>query len=276
MSSKYDIKDIVWKDTRYINELSWWLTNKVYLVELLDWQKVVVKIWNDLTREAEFFGCISKYATNTQMLFPKLLDQKWNDILIIEYKEGINWKDIVDDISENNRYHIWKTLGQNMKILHDIKITNNIDKLLEIEKMIDYLSTETKIFDQNTYNQELTNLKDQLQQTNKQFVLLHGDFSPHNCLFIKDNIKSNTYVSAILDPSGRVWRWINYFDITYLMNTRWNKNKIQLKKWFEEVYKVNQDDILYTWVEKIMKMYLAEIYNIMWDQEGSKNILNTL
>ena len=251
-------------------------TNKVYLVESSN-QKIVVKIWDDFTREAEFFWYIADLTKDPNIIFPRLLDTRWDDILIIEYKEGINWKEIVDDIDKDNRYHIWIQLGKNLKTLHNISLVWEIDRNIEIEKMINYLSTNTKIFDQTLYNKELEKFRYELYNTNEKFVLLHWDFSPHNCLFTRNKEKNTINISAILDPSGRVWWWIRYFDISYLMNTRRNKNKAQLARWFNETYKdIDKNNPMYIATENIMKMYLAEIYNDMWDKESSKNILDSI
>ncbi len=266
-----NISEIVWQEITDIKQLSWGLTNQVYLVQLKDWEKVVVKVWDDLQREIDFFW----YMANIDTLFPKLIDTKWNNVLIIEYKEGKNWKEVVNNINEDNRYTIWLQLGYAIKKLHSINMPLGIDKKNEIQKMIDYLSLDNvQIFDQTAYNKNLEQLRACLNKSSSKFILLHGDFSPHNCLFIED--RSGYHISAILDPSGRVWRWANYFDIAYLMNTRWNKNKSQLKKWFEKEYRVDRDGEFYASVEKTIKMYLAEIYKSMWDIESSKKIVDTL
>lgn len=141
--------------------------------------------------------------------------------------------------------------------------------------MIIYLKTNTQIFQQTDYNNELNKLRWLLEKSSINYSMLHGDFSPHNCLFEKDN-KNMFNVSTILDPSARAWYWISFFDIVYLFNTRWNKDKNNLKKGFLQKYNADTQNLLFIQFEKIMRMYLIEIYYSMWDIESSNGLKNFL
>ncbi len=275
----YPLKIVVLKN--YMEEqimriipLNWWLTNEVYLF-LLKWnKKVVVKKWENLLREMDFFSFVSK---NWLSIFPKLLDVKeWGKVLVFEFREWINWKEIVDWITESNWETIWRQFWKSLSELHLIPSKLNVEEKTKwISEMIGYLKVEAKAFSQEDYDKELNLLRDLILSSDKDFVILHWDFSPHNCLFIK-NGNNEFNISTILDPSGRIWYWINYFDIVYLFNTRWSKNKWKLKEWFLKEYNIDLADPLFIQFEKLIRMYLIEIYSSIWDTSSAENIKETL
>lgn len=276
------IRFVIWKlsfrslDTEIImmKRLQWGQTNLVYVLELKWGKKVVLKLWENLTREAEFFWFISEHHVPQ---FPKLLEvSKWGKALLLEFKKGINGKEIVDHISESNWKTLWNELWESLQKLHTTKkVMNNSDKAQSIKSMIDYLSVESKIFDQNKYDQELKKLEKLLSQSDIPFVMLHGDFSPHNCLFEK-NGNDEYSLSTILDPSGRVAYGVNFFDVVYIFNTRWNKNKDQFMRWFLEKYPIDMYHPLFLQFEKVMRMYLTEIYSVMGDVKSAENIMKKI
>lgn len=259
-------------------KFAWWLTNEVYLVELEWGKKVVIKIWEDLSREETYFWFFARnWISNSSSILPKLLDSKnWWNTLVLEFREWMNWKDIVDFISDMNWETIWEKFWKSLKDLHWVKA--NLSKeteIVESKKMLDYVSIHTQVFSQSDYNRELELLKNLIWSSSKDFVMLHWDFSPHNCLFTW-NENEGFNISTILDPSWRVWFWINYFDIVYLFNTRWNRNKWKLKEWFLKEYEVDLSDPLFIQFEKVMKMYLIELYYSMWDENFSQKLSEKL
>lgn len=267
-------EQIFWKRITNVTTLTGWLTNKVNLIELEWWEKVVMKIGTDLSREADFFWFVSKHKIKP---FPKLLemDDSWN-ILIFEFKEWINWKDIVDWLNGTNWKTIWNEFWEILNNLHSVSVDiDNDKKQKSIKEMLGYLSVKSQLFEQSEYDNEINKLRELLLISNQKFVMLHWDFSPHNCLF-EENQKWIYSISTVLDPSGRVSYWVGYFDVVYLLNTRWNKNKEQLRKWFIEKYSIDFTDPLLIQFEKVMRMYLAEIYFAMWDEASSKEIIQTI
>lgn len=267
-------EQIFWKRIINVTTLVGWLTNKVYLIELEWWEKVVMKIGDNLSREADFFWFVSK---NKIEPFPRLLDveESWK-ILIFEFKKWINWKDIVDWLNTLNWVSLWNEFWEILNNLHSVSIDiDNEKKQKSIKEMLDYLSVKSKLFGQSEYDNEINKLRELLLVSNQKFVMLHWDFSPHNCLF-KTNEEWLHSISTVLDPSGRVSYWVSYFDVAYLLNTRWNKNKEQLRKWFIEKYPINFTDPLFIQFEKVMKMYLVEIYSAIGDEVSSKEIIKTI
>lgn len=111
---------LLWGKYKIIKELAWWLTNKVYLAKNSDWNNVVIKQWDELKRELEFYWFISD---NNISGFPKLIESIGDaSKLIFEFKEWVNWKEIVDLLSEKNWYLIWKQLWESINNLHNINI----------------------------------------------------------------------------------------------------------------------------------------------------------
>jgi hypothetical protein len=117
--------------------LSWWQTNSVYRIDM--WGSTyVLKVWSGLDREEKFYG-----DSMTSEYFPKLYDafsvgdQKW---LLLEYKPGINGKELVNDIW--NWEHIGMQMWSALRALH-AKRTHQVsqeDRNVAVESMIDYLS----------------------------------------------------------------------------------------------------------------------------------------
>lgn len=270
----FNIQDYFDEKILGIKSLEDWKTNGVDLLKFPNNKQIVIKTWNSLERESLFLKFVSE---NWIDKFPKLFSTKYregNIDLILEFKEWINWKKIVDLLDDKNWETIWWELWESLNQLHWTNVdVNDEEKELSINQMIGYLTIkDTSYFEQEVFNKELSKLKELILKSENNFVMLHWDFSPHNFLFINDD--NNYSISAILDPSWRVWYGINYFDIVYLFNTRWNKGKEWLKKWFLSKYYIDQANPLYIQFDKVMKMYLIELYPHMSDTESSKNILN--
>ena len=241
----------------------------------LDWgEKVVLKEWDELSREHAFYSFISDHSI---AWFPRLIeaDRSWKSLLL-SYCEGINGKEVVDSILASNWVSIWRHLWTILHELHAVSTPlSDEQKNIWIQEMLDYMSVDSKIFDQIAYDLELNRLQKMISKTSQPFVMLHGDFSPHNCLFYK-NEHGEYRISTVLDPSARVTYGVKYFDIAYLLNTRWNRNTSETRAWFLESYPIDLSDPLFLQFEKIMRMYLAEIYSIMWDARSAENMLYNL
>lgn len=183
--------------------------------------------------------------------------------IILEFKKWENGQYI--KISDKNWEKLWENFWEKLKNLHKNKIKlTTAEREKEIDNMINYFDIWKKdlTFFKDIFDIEKKKLKDLLKKDNEDFVINHWDLSPHNCLFKKDN-NGMYYISTILDPSWRAWYWSKYFDITYLFNTRHNKNKELLKKWFLKKYKIDDNSELFLQFDKVMKMYLKELYNLM-------------
>jgi len=256
---------INWKKYKILKLLEWGKTNLVLLAENKYWEKVIIKKVksenNSLQREIDFYW----YIANSDIeWFPKLLDYDtdWKTI-IMEFKEWKNWQYIY--IPNKNWEKLWEDFGEKLQNLHKNKIRlTSIERENAIENVINYFNIwkEDLNFFKDTFDIEKEKLKVLLKKDNEDFVMIHWDFSPHNCLFKNDN-DWIYYISTILDPSLRVWYGSKYLDITYLFNTRHNKNKEFLKKWFFKKYKINNNSEIFLQFDKVMKMYLKEIYNLM-------------
>jgi len=260
------------KEYKVIKKLKWGRTNTVLLVENNDWNKYVVKKSenNLLQREIDFYSYVSK---NNIKWFPKLIDKNKNwDTLILEFIEWENWQFI--DFSWENLEIIWEEFWKILKELHKEGINfNDIEKQKSIDNMINYFNIweNDLVFFKKTFDKEKQKLKKILEENNDCFVMIHWDFSPHNSLFKKDN-NWKYHISAILDPSWRAWYWSIFFDIAYLFNTRHVKNKESLKKWFLKRYNINLNSKLFLQFDKVTRMYLIELYNLMWLEKDSKNL----
>lgn len=265
---------VLWKKIIDRKVLTWGLTNKVYLLEL-EWREtVVMKVWSELFREAEFFEFVSN---NKITAFPKLLEvcQGWK-VLIFEFKKWVNGKDVADSLDGPNWQKLWAEFWKILNQIHSVRTCiNGRNRWKSIDEMINYLLVQPKIFEQQEYSYELIKLHDLMQKSHRDLVMLHWDFSPHNCLFDRSDDWQYS-ISAVLDPSARVSTWINFFDIVYLFNTRWNKNKEQLMRGFLTTYPLDLTNPLFVQFDKVMRMYLAEIYFAMWDNESSEDIIKRL
>lgn len=265
---------INWKKYKILKSLKWWKTNIVLLSENEEWKKILIKkIINknySLQREVDFFWYVSD---NNIEWFPKLLDtDNWNKTIILEFKEWENWQDI--DISKENWEILWEDFWKKLLSLHNnkIELTNN-ERKKAIYNMINYFDIweDDLIFFKDNFNNKKEKLKILLENDNEDFVMNHWDFSPHNCLFTKNN-NWNYIISTILDPSLRAWYWSKYFDIIYLLNTRHNKYKENFEKWFFKIYEVNKNLELFLKFDEVMKMYLIELYNLMDLKKDSINL----
>lgn len=265
---------LLWKRVISWRIMVWWLTNKVYLVDLEWWENVVIKMGADLSREVKFWWFVTN---NEDSLFPKLLEGKpWDNRLVLEYREWKNGKEVVDFMSEDDCERMWEQFWKVLRRLHSKPLhLSSEERNTWKEMMIAYLAVQAQLFSQAGYDKELDILREMLSLSKKDFVVLHWDYSPHNCLFEKDK-QGGYYISTILDPSGRVDYGVDYFDVVYLFNTRWNRNKEQLKKWFLSEYHIDTLDPLFVQAERVMRMYLAEVYFCMGDIDSVENIMSIL
>lgn len=244
-----------WKIQR-ATKLTWGKTNTVYKIETEKWTFVLkTGIW--LEREKEFF-----WANTDTSLIPKMYDfsEFWEkQCIIMEYKSWENGKDVCDKI-EN-----WEEVGQQMwKVLREIHSKtsqiNETSKTKSTDDVINYLSWwNTK--------EDLSELRKILDENNNGIVNLHGDFSPHNCLFSAKE-SWNYEIAAILDPSGRISQWPAIFDVFYALNWRWIRDKPSFQKWFLAWYgEVNLESGEYKILSKVFSQYLKTLYNWMDTQE---------
>lgn len=230
--------------------LSWWQTNAVYRIDI--WDNIyVLKVWSDLDREEKFYrdSAVDEYFPKLHNVF-SVGDRKW---LLLEYKSGVNGKEVVDNIW--NWETIGTELGSALRIIHNRNLhqVDVAERDWAVRSMIDYLSWG------NT-QEDLEKLWICFNSCNLPLVHLHGDFSPHNCLFVKIN-DSDYRVSAIFDPSGRVNMWFSEFDIFYALNNRWIRDKDAFKKWFIQGYgEVDFNSEIYRAIEKIFSNYLKMLY----------------
>ena len=107
------------------------------------------------------------------------------------------------------------------------------------------------------------------------FCLIHGDFSPHNCLFTKKENWEYTLWS-VLDPSWRTSFWMAEFDIAYALNNRWIIDKESFEKWFIEEYNFDINSDLFSKLEEVMKSYLKTLYKHLADEEIKKRELKNV
>lgn len=267
--------NINWKKYKILKEIYLWKTNFIALSQDEIWDLFIIKKTKDknisLKREIIFYWFTSK---NHFKIFPKILDfSKDNNVIILEYKNWQNSQEI--NIPYNNWYDLWISFWNILKRIHKIKVNlNKIEKQDSINSIIDYFNINEShlTFFQEVFVQEKRELKNMISESKEDFVIIHWDFSPHNCLFLKKP-KSKYFIESILDPSLRISYWTIYFDIVYLFNTRHNKNKEKLKKWFLENYNININSELFKKFDKVMKIYLIELYNLMNLKEDSNNIL---
>lgn len=263
---------INWKIYKILDIFVGGVTNKVFLAEDEQWTKVVIKKSekDDLKREIDFFWFVSK---NNIDGYPKLLDV-WNfdKTIVLEYKKWVNWQDI--DILSENWTVLWEEFWVCLKKLHIEQDLDEQQKNIAIYNIISYFFIWDLKFFEKEFELEKEILKKMMKESNEKFVMNHGDFSPHNCLFVKKKDKKY-HLSTILDPSWRAWYGFKYFDIVYLFNTRHIKYKTNLKKWFLKSYTFDKEKKLYKQFDKVMKMYLIELYYLMWFENESLKLLKS-
>lgn len=233
----------------HIKTLSGGLTNMVYSVET-QWWKYVLKIWEWLVREQEFFA-----VANNIPLVPKMLEFFTfgnQQAILMEYKSGINGKNAFDKIQDWK--YIWKQMWSALRQLHANIHTKTHEAQDEvIGSVLEYLSWGNK-------KSDMEKLEKILWDKNMDIVSLHGDFSPHNCLFNQDETWKYE-VSAVFDPSGRITKWPAMFDIFYVLNNRWVKDKESFKKWFLEWYgEIDFKSEEYQMLTKVFTVYLETLY----------------
>ena len=229
--------------------LSWGLTNIVYSIKTAT-DDFVLKIWEELCREKQFY-----WNTKSIALFPKIYSTfhaNNQDTILMERKPGINGKEAANKIT--NWIDIWVQMGTVLHQLHKNTIPEKqLEKKVVIESLIAYVTYGNK-------QSDLDSLNVLLEHGDASIVNLHGDFSPHNCLFEK--INNWIYrVSAIFDPSWRIEKWPAIFDIFYALNNRWVRDKDAFRIGFIQWYgDINFDSVEYRALSEVFSNYLKALY----------------
>ncbi|MGB3259950.1 aminoglycoside phosphotransferase family protein [Paenisporosarcina sp.] len=170
-------------------------TNETFLLDGIQ-PPVVAKVINAVNDEIENeINCLK--LTQEIGITPKIYDvMKIEDIqiIIMEYRKGINGQTIMDSEDLNIKKELYKSLGQTLaKSIHS--------------KKFQYVSSGIKECNFNELNYNLDFVPDVLinnsktllnniQDRQEEWVLTHGDYGVHNILY------TDTHTLTVLD-----WEW---------------------------------------------------------------------
>lgn len=169
-------------------------TNETFLLDGIQ-PPVVAKVIDTVNDEIENeINCLK--LTQETGITPKIYDVMKIDgiqIIIMEYRKGINGQTILDSEDLNIKKELYKSLGQTLaKRIHSkkfhvsggIKECNFNELKFNLDFVPDVLINNSKTL--------LNNIKDRQEE----WVLTHGDYGAHNILY------TDTQTLTVLD-----WEW---------------------------------------------------------------------
>ncbi len=230
MKNLYEIetflKDYFFEETFHLenfknNDLE---RNEIFLIKTLKKGNYILKSYYKKSRKDSEEVAL-KMLEDISNLSPKCyLSKKDKNYLLLEFKEGKNLYEIINEIDKRELLNIYFNLGKEIRKIHSYK-KEDIERDL-FDKSIVEIETKIKEFSLDKKFDKIINiLKEKKSVFQEKYSLIHGDFDSRNILV--KNSRGFYTLSGIIDFEQARYDNRNFDIVNIYMKDLWKDKNIE-------------------------------------------------
>jgi len=237
-----------------LKELKGGYTNRVFLLENTS-PTVIAKISNisngDSINEIKCLDLLKRFQCTPKV--HGIFQFEKSRIIIMDYINGLNGQLLLEQNNIERAKKVYELLGKCLATeIHTIKYQNSCDKLPLIKK--NNGGFDKLVFIPSSFIEEVEKILSTEEEEN--YVLIHGDFGPHNSLILNESV-------YVID-----WEWSGWGNplqdiswVVWFLKLHYPNKAHTLCNTFINSYKINSDISISP--EQIKSYAISRVMNIM-------------